>query len=146
MINLVNDHLQMIRFDLATLFQALIVFCKLSEDVVCTMICVDLVHEARVAGPQVNQLLLHIVDVQSDLMRYCLNALRINVAHILQHFSRRKTAGHKVLEDVVNERDVFIDHSVYETAETTDSLESEAALEEAAHLRQIMQKVPILEF
>ena len=111
-IYLMGDHLKMFRFNLASLFQALIVFGELSENIVRTMIGIDLVHETWVASPQIDELFLHKVDVLSDLMRHCLNAFSINVAHILKHFTRRETAGHEVLEDVINERDIFVHHFV----------------------------------
>ena len=53
-INLMGDHLEMFRFNLASLFQALVVFGELSENVVRTMIGIDLVHEAWVASPQID--------------------------------------------------------------------------------------------
>ena len=62
-------------------------------------------------------------------MRHRLNAFCVNVAHILKHFSRRETAGHEVLEDVIDERDIFVYHSVNETADTADSLESKTKFE-----------------
>ena len=53
-IDLMGDHLKMLRFNLASLFQALIVFGELSQNVVRTMIGIDLVHEAWVASPQID--------------------------------------------------------------------------------------------
>lgn len=79
-------------------------------------------------------------------MCHRLNTFYVNVAHILKHISCRKTAGHEVLEDVIDERDIFVHHSVNETADTANSLKSKAKFEKAAHLCQIMQKAPVIEF
>lgn len=81
--------------------------------------------------------------IGSELLTDGLDAALINRIHLLKVLSRFITAGHVVLEDIIDEGDVAVDPLVHDPTNTEGFLPAETKFEHAAVLSQTMQVLPV---
>ena len=145
MVNLVQNHIEVFRFDLAGLFELFVVFGELSEHVVFAMVSVDFEHEIGVAGSIVDQLFLDIVQVLLDLSIDDMDVTRVDIVKVHEQVQCHVAARHVVLKHVVNERDIVVDPPVHEAPDAAQFLVFQRASEQATCASKVVQKLPVVQ-
>ena len=95
----------------------LILLSELAEDVVFTVLLIHLLHKIWIARAQIDNLVLGLVDVVIGLCNDLLNYSSFYRADTTsQKFNSMRRAHQEVLEHVVDQPDILVDHSVHNVA------------------------------
>ena len=116
----------MLCIDLACFSKMVIVLCEVVEDVVLAMMLVDLLHEARITRPQIDNCVPCLFNVCSCLLQDRIDELLVDSLESGQQIHCVVATHHKVLEDVVNNANLLVDHTMDERAEAACMLPSQS--------------------